>query len=653
MEGRTETAVGRLLRLIFFAVLFCLIGAWIIPHCPSTEIAWVITLLLVTIFLFVFEIVAIDVAAICIMVALGLSALLYPYIGLSQPLVPENQLFDGFKSNAVVSIIAVMIIGAGLDMTGAMTWVAKYIMRLGGRKESQVISVVSGTVGLISSFMQNVGAAALFLPVIARISSRTNIPMSRLLMPMGFCAILGGTLTLVGSSPLILLNDLVLSANQGLPQHQQVQQFGLFSVTPIGLMMVGVGLAYFVLFGRYVLPKSKALQTDASMSLSYYRKTYDLDYEIIEVRVPKNSDLIGQTLAAFETDYNIRVVAQLSRGITAHGKGYLTLDATVQAYDVLALVGRVSHLEYFVKIFNLQRKAQLTRLAEIINPSQAGLAEAVIHPASPLIGFSSRDKKLRSQYGVSTLAIIRGEEVVSVGQDVRSMKFMAGDTVVFFANWRDFADFDQARHMVVVTSNYPRETVRPNKVWIAVLSLIIALGLVLFSDLPLSVSLLTGAMGMVLGGVLNMEEAYKAVSWKTVFLLASLIPLGTAVDLSGTAKWIADLTLSVLESLPTWGVQLAIAVLATFFSLVMSNVGATVLLVPLAMNIAVGIGENPAVFALIVALATSNSFIIPTHQVNALIMGPGGYAVKDFVRAGGIMTVLFLAVLIIAINWLF
>jgi di/tricarboxylate transporter len=176
---------------------------------------------------------------------------------------------------------------------------------------------------------------------------------------------------------------------------------------------------------------------------------------------------------------------------------------------------------------------------------------------------------------------------------------------------------------------------------------------VLFTDIRLSVALLTGAMGMVLTGVLKIEEAYESVSWKTVFLLASLIPLGLAVETTGTAKWIAEQVLSVVGDMPVWVIQASIAVLATFFTLVMSNVGATVLLVPLAVNIAIGAGANPAVFALTVALATSNSFLIPTHQVNALIMGPGGYRVADFMRAGGIMTIIFLVVLIVMMNLVF
>lgn len=651
--SRKEGKEGKILLKTVFAVLFFLLVLYIVAKAPSIAVAWVCGVLVATIYVFVFEIVAIDVAAICVMVFLGLTLWIFPFMGLTEPLVDKGALFSGFSSNAVISIVAVMIIGAGLDMTGVMGVVAKYIMRLGGRNESRIITVVSSTVGVISSFMQNVGAAALFLPVIGRISARTGIAMSRLLMPMGFCAILGGTMTLVGSSPLIMLNDLIDTSNSGLPADKQMAHFDLFSVTPIGAMMIVTGIIYFVILGRFVLPKSKQLKTDASMSANYYKKTYGLEYEVAEVVIPLSSQLVGVRLEDFETKYQVRTVAINSKGVFHSGGGYLTLDHIVEGLDVLAVVGDKERIDKFIDSFSLQREKQLRRFSDYINPAQAGLAEAVVHPSSPLVGKSARDLKLRSEFGASTLAIIRGEDVISVGQDVRSMEFSAGDTLVLFTAWKDLQAIENERDMVIVTSNYPHEVTRPNKVGAALSCLIIALSMVLFTDLPLSVSLLVGAMGMVLSKVISIEEAYQAVSWKTVFLLASLIPLGLAVENSGTAKWVADITLSLLEDVPAWGVQLAVAVLATFFTLVMSNVGATVLLVPLAVNIAIGVGADPSMFALTVALATSNSFLIPTHQVNALIMGPGGYRVVDFLKAGGIMTILFLVVLMFGMRLIF
>ncbi|MDD9922506.1 MAG: SLC13 family permease, partial [Boseongicola sp.] len=195
------------------------------------EMIVVLGVLVVTIALFVSEIVRVDVAAFSIMVLLGLLTALP---GLEN-LVDVRHLFDGFGSNAVISIVAVMIIGAGLDRTGAMSTVATWITKVGGSTESRIILLISSTVGVISSFMQNVGAAALFLPVVSRVSTRTGLPMSRLLMPMGFCAILGGTMTMVGSSPLILLNDLLISINGSLASDVQMETYSLFSVTPIGI----------------------------------------------------------------------------------------------------------------------------------------------------------------------------------------------------------------------------------------------------------------------------------------------------------------------------------------------------------------------------------------------------------------------------------
>ena len=175
----------------------------------------------------------------------------------------------------------------------------------------------------------------------------------------------------------------------------------------------------------------------------------------------------------------------------------------------------------------------------------------------------------------------------------------------------------------MVVTNYPYEVTRPHRVYHALVFFLLAIGLTLFTDLRLALALLTGAVGMILSGVITIDEAYRSVGWQSVFLLAGLLPLGLAVETTGTAAWIAQETLRLLGDVPLWVLQGALAVLTTGFTLLMSNVGATVLLVPLAINIALGAGGNPAVFALTVALAASNSFLIPTHQVNALIMGAG------------------------------
>jgi di/tricarboxylate transporter len=636
-------------------IVFVEFGWYVTGLAPTTEIAWITGLLLFTIYLFIFEIVSVDVTAITVMVLLGLSSQLAPTMGLQQGLVDTEHLFDGFAGNAVMSIIAVMMIGAGLDKTGMMSKVAGYILKVGGTTEARIIPIISGTSGLISSFMQNVGAAALLLPVVSRISAHSGLPMSRLLMPMGFTAILGGTITMVGSSPLILLNDLILTSNVGLPADQQMQTWGLFSVTPIGLALVVSGILYFVLAGKYVLP-SIAVESTAAVagSSKYLQDVYGVDYLLFEVTVPANSPLVGQVLDDIETTYKIRVIAIKAAGAGVRAsQGDLSRDVVIGPDSALGILCSPAHLKDFVDEFGLTIQKGLRVFSDVLSSEHVGIAEIVIPPGSSVIGKSARDIWMRKAYGMAMVALHRDGETLVEGGNIRDIPFLAGDTILAHTTWRALAHLERDRNFVIVNSEYPHEEIRPNKVGWAGFFFGLALFMVLFTDLRLSLALMTGAIGMVISGVLKIEEAYDAVSWSTVFLLASLIPLGLAVETSGTAKWIADQTLVVVGDMPIWVIQAAVALLSTFFTLVMSNVGATVLLVPLAVNIAIGAGASPAIFALTVALATSNSFLIPTHQVNALIKGPGGYRVPDFVRAGGLMSILFIVVMLVMMNLVF
>ncbi len=625
------------------------------PISLTLEMSVVLGLLAFTVFLFVSEIVRIDFAAILVMVLLGLLSQL-PGLG---SLADVSRLFDGLASNAVVSIIAVMIIGAGLDKTGLMSKVASLILKHGGKTETRIIPIVSGTVGVISSFMQNVGAAALFLPVVSRISVRTELPLSRLLMPMGFCAILGGTMTMVGSSPLILLNDLLLSANQTLPNDQKMQTFGLFSVTPVGICLVATGILYFTLLGRWVLPKGQKSGdgTSAQSLKDYLKHIYGLKTDIFEISIPEGHPCEGQTFDDVMKRYHVYII-----GSAHQGKRWFApvIQTQITAPCRIAVLGREKVIQQMVEDGGFIRHRELDVFAEDYAATKSGVAEMVVTPGSEVIGKCAHDLVFRKTYGASLLAIHRDEQTMSyvetedhVPTAVGEVPFHAGDTLVIHSTWEALTRLTKDRNFVVVTTDFPQEELRPQKVGWALLFFVISLNLILFTDLRLSLCLLTGAVGMILTGVLDIDDAYGAVSWSTVFLLASLIPLGQAVQSTGTAAWIAQQILALLDGWPLWSLQAGVAVLATVFTLIMSNVGATVLLVPLAISIAIAAGGDPAIFALTVAISTSNSFLIPTHQVNALIMGPAGYKVTDFIKSGGIMTILFLVVSLLVMNVVF
>jgi di/tricarboxylate transporter len=236
---------------------------------------------------------------------------------------------------------------------------------------------------------------------------------------------------------------------------------------------------------------------------------------------------------------------------------------------------------------------------------------------------------------------------------VRQVSLRAGDTLVLHSFWRDLAGAAESHDFVVVT-DYPKEEQRPSKIWHAVAFFALAMGLGLFTDIRLSIAMLVGAVGMLLTGVLNMDEAYGAINWKTIFTLACLIPLGWAMDTTGAAAWIAQEVLKYLGAWPQWGLQAVIAIITLLCAQVVSNVGATVMMVPMAINVALASGGNPAVYALVVAVSTSNAFIIPSaNPVIMIVSGAGGYRASDFLRVGLPLTLLMLVVMLVAVNVVF
>ena len=605
----------------------------------SSDMMLVLVVLAITIALFVFEVVRVDVVALSVMVLLGLLGL-----------VPSDQLFNGFASNAVISIIAVMILGAGLDRTGVMTVVAAFILRIGGNTASKIIPLISGTVGGISSLMQNVGATALFLPVVSRISARTEIPLSRLLMPMGFCAIMGGTITMVGSSPLILLNDLIASSNASLPPGAEtLGHFELFDVAPVGLALLATGIIYFLIAGKWLLPNNK-IESSATpaRTKTYFADTYGIEGDIYELLVTVDSPLVGMQVGdAEKLDGTPRLLA--IRNVDAPRMAPPS-DEMIWVGTILGVMGSRDQVGRFALDYHCRLQPRVKTFGGLFNPSRAGISEVVVPPGSKMIGQSIGEARLRKRYGISVLAINRRGNIIS--SDVREQELEPGDCLVSHSTWRDLSELQRDRTFIVVT-DIPKEEQRPQKVGHALVFFALSIGMIIFTDFRLSIALLVGALGMILTNVISIDEAYNSVSWKTVFLVASLIPIGLAMELTGTAAWIAQQAMVLLGNMPDIAVQIVIAVLATVFSLVMSNVGATTILVPIAISIALTTGANPTMYALIVALSTSNAFILPTHQVNALIIGPGGYRVADFVRVGSGMTVLFLIVMLTVVNLIF
>jgi di/tricarboxylate transporter len=581
----------------------------------------VVAVIGLAIFLFVSEWVRVDVVGIMMMVIL-------PIMGL----ISGKEAFVGLSSNAVVSIIAVIIIGAGLDKTGIINRLVRPIVRLAGRSESRIIILISVTVATISAFMQNIGAAALFLPAIQRISKRLSIPVSNLLMPIGFSAILGGTQTLIGCSPLILLNDLLIPF--------KLKPFNLFDVTPIGFALVCGGILYFVTFGRFLLPGRKDLG-DQMETASTFPDAYRHLGEMFEL---KSSGDGADSLAprTIRDHYLVHVIAFVQN---PGGVKVFSLDPTqsLPSNSDIVVLGRRENVQRLASDYRMSVKDGLQVFAEDMSPTVSGMVEAVVSPRSEIVDKTMGEVYFRQQFQVNPLALYRRDKIYYAG--LSNIVLQPGDTILLQGSWERFKIL-QDKHSFLFSTPFDAEILRPEKTLMAGICFVVAIGLVIFSNLRLSVCLMAGALGMILTRVISIDEAYRSVDWRTIFLLGGLIPLGIATEKTGTAAFIAHKTLAMLGDVSPIVLLTAIGVLSTLFTLVISNVGATVLLVPLVVNMAILASADPRMAALVVGLATSNSFMLPTHQVNALYMGPGGYRSVDFMRAGSIMSIIFIVIMI-------
>jgi di/tricarboxylate transporter len=589
------------------------------------------------ILLFAFDLVRVDMVGLLVMVLLPLSGLVTP-----------GQAISGLSSNAVVSIIAVMIIGHGLDKTGVMNQVAAQIIKLSGKSRNRMMTLVAGTVAVISSFMQNIGAAALFLPAVNRMCRQLNVPISQVLIPMGYAAVIGGCITLVGSSPLILLNDLAGSwwdANPELVAHQPYSPFSLFFVAPMGIALVVAALVYFLFLGRWVLPRSEPVADACNLLNHDLECTYGREVsKVFELAVPGNFFTRRLEELELRPKYHATVVCISKRNgryrVTEPGRADV-----IEPFDVIGIVANEEHARNLADDLGWTLRSELNDLSGVLSMDNAGITEAIVTPRSELVGKTFHEYGFRKKLRVNPLALYRQNQLIL--ENISEIKIQPGDAVLLHGEWEKLHLLKQ-KPILAFTEHLKGEILYPENALRALSCLVLALVLALGFNIQLSISLLAGAVGMVLTRVMTLDQAYRSVDWMTVFLLAGLIPLGIAFENTGAAGFLAtSLTHMLHDFLTPVTLFLLVGALTSAFTLFVSNIGATVLMIPLAMNMAVQCQADPRMAAMLVAIAASNTFILPTHQVNALIMRPGGYRVKDYVRAGTGMTLIFMAVVMI------
>ena len=573
----------------------------------------VLTLALIA---FIFEWLPVDITALVITIVLMLLGLVTPEEGIS-----------GFGNTATITVMAMFILSAGVTRTGAIQVVRDLLMKWGGKTISQKIFLMGVIVGPISAFINNTAVVAIFIPIVEEWSEKQGVSVSKLLMPLSFASILGGTLTLIGTSTNILASGLSDAGGYG--------EFSVFQFTGLGAIILVVGLAYLSFFTPRLVPNRKKAEHD---SLS---QSYELNDYVTEVVVSDTSSLIGRTLRTSELQrkYDIDVLELIHDGI--HFPQPIA-DKIISAGDILIVRGSREVVlqikeDREIEIFPDIKFSDESLEAEL-NTEQDKVGEVLILSNSRLIGSTLRDLRFRQRYNATVLAIRRGQELIRDRLGRVPLRF--GDLLLVQGPKQSFLGLQTTRELLVLEQK-DAENLREDK---AINAIAICLGVILVSAvnlIPIMVSALTGVILMVIMGILKPGEIYGAVRWDVIFLLAGLIPLGIAMKNSGATALLADQLLIIGNHLSGYWILTFFYIVTSVLTAILSNNAAVLLMIPLGIQIAESLGMEPLSVMFAVTFGASNSFMTPIgYQTNTMVYGPGGYKFIDFIRLGTPLSIL-------------
>lgn len=545
-------------------------------------------------------------------------------LGISGVLTPQET-FAGFSRPAVLTILAIFILAEGLRRTGVTDQAGQYLARLAGKSETR-LSIMGMTAGaLLSLIMNNIAAAAVMLPAITSAGKKVQARPGKLLIPLAFGTILGGMATLLTTTNIIA---------SGLLSDYHLRGFGLLDFAPMGIFILLVGIAYMAVYGIRMLP-GKEVYGDSN--LRQLIDIYRLKERLIRCRVKPGSPLVNRPLSQsnLRQKFNLNLISIERKGelITS-----LAPQTTLQEHDILNLTGKIRELVQtnFRDVFEILPPAPGKN--NYLEEEGTTVIEAVLAPRSGLIGKSLRDARIREKYNLNVVGIYRSGKPIRTGLTAQVLQF--GDALLLHGPRQQVEFLSQENELIVLNLNGRTKSPNRGKAWPALIIVAVALIASLFPWITVAEVLLAGALAMVVMGVLNMEQAYQSVEWKTVFLVAGMLPLGTALTKTGIAASAAQALVSFVGTSP-YALLAGLMLLAVALSQVVHSGVVVTIVAPLAIQIALQVGADPRAMCMGVALATSLTFITPLgHPVNILVMSPGGYRFKDYMLVGAPLTAL-------------
>lgn len=578
---------------------------------------------------FIAEWLPVDLTALAVAILLMVLGLVTPEEGIS-----------GFGNSATITVMAMFILSAGISRTGVIQQVRNFLMSWGGKLLPQQIFVLGMIVGPITAFINNTAVVAVFLPIVEDWCKKQGISPSKMLIPLSYSTIMGGMLTVIGTSTNVLASGLSKQLGYG--------EFGLFQFTGLGVVIFVLGMTYLALVAPRLLPARRA-SSDDFISGDYALKEY-----VSEVVITPGSSLVGQTLRStgIQRKFDVDILEIIRNG--SHFAQPLA-DKPLMAGDILLVRGGKDDL------LNIREEKGLEILPDVqfgqesieteLSSGEESIAEVLILSNSRLSGSTLKEIRFRQRYNATVLAIRRGQELIRERLGKVPLRF--GDLLLVQGPRESFVGLQTTRELLVLEQR-DVETLRQDKAGIAIAIILGAVTLAAFNIMPIMVSALAGVVLMIITGCLKPGEIYGAVRWDIIFLLAGLIPLGIAMDKSGTTRWLADQLLA-------WGGDLSGYWILTFFFIatsllteIISNNASVVLMIPVAVEVAKTLELNPLAFMFAVTFAASNSYMTPIgYQTNTMVYGAGGYKFLDFVRVGAPLNIMMAIVTPLMIVWIY
>ncbi|MGJ3251436.1 MAG: SLC13 family permease [Elainellaceae cyanobacterium] len=578
---------------------------------------------------FIAEWLPVDLTALAVAILLMVLGLVTPEEGIS-----------GFGNSATITVMAMFILSAGISRTGIIQQVRDLLMRWGGKLLPQQIFVLGMIVGPITAFINNTAVVAVFLPIVEDWCKKQGISPSKMLIPLSYSTIMGGMLTVIGTSTNVLASGLSKQLGYG--------EFGLFQFTGLGVVIFVLGMTYLALVAPRLLPARRA-SSDDFISGDYALKEY-----VSEVVITPGSSLVGQTLRStgIQRKFDVDILEIIRNG--SHFAQPLA-DKPLMAGDILLVRGGKDDL------LNIREEKGLEILPDVqfgqesieseLSSGEESIAEVLILSNSRLSGSTLKEIRFRQRYNATVLAIRRGQELIRDRLGKVPLRF--GDLLLVQGPRESFVGLQTTRELLVLEQR-DVETLRQDKAGIAIAIILGAIALAAFNIMPIMVSALAGVVLMVITGCLKPGELYGAVRWDIIFLLAGLIPLGIAMDKSGTTKWLADQLLALGGNLSGYWILTFFFIATSLLTEIISNNASVVLMIPVAVEVAKTLGLNPLAFMFAVTFAASNSYMTPIgYQTNTMVYGAGGYKFLDFVRVGAPLNLMMAIVTPLMIVWIY